>query len=297
MMRFSLGTTLAVAGTILALAIAAPAEAAIKTITVTIDDAGTCSGTWQTSGSITNPVYTCVTSTSTAPTAPVCSITPSQTVSSGTSVTLTLANCSPSTGLSFSWRKDTTSGTQVSTAQTYTTPGLTTTTKYYATVTSSAGSTTYSTTVTVSGSSPPPTTTSCSGYTTVNLGDLHFDGSRVATSGVTGSAVAYGRIVVPSGWAGKVASIAIYEYIDPQYAKKAYLSKNSPCGFTAVWPAYGEGSSMNLKASFDTSLSNAVRMNAGEIWYLTVKNERLSGAPSCGSGSCNFAITMSVPSP
>jgi len=142
----------------------------------------------------------------------------------------------------------------------------------------------------------PPLPGSCSAYAGVNLGDLHFDGARLATSGVSGSDVVVGRIVVPSGWAGKAASIAIYEYDDPQYAKKAYLSK-SPCDFTTVWPAYNEGNSMSLMVSFETSMSNAVRMNAGEFWYLTVKNERLSGAPSCVSGSsCNFAITMSVPS-
>jgi hypothetical protein len=225
--------------------------------------------------------------------APTCSITPSQTVNAGTSVTLALANCSPGTGLTYSWNQGSPAGPQVSTAATYTTPPLTATTTYFATVSANGRSTTYLSTVSVNA---PPLPGSCSAYTGVNMGDLHFDGARVATSGVSGSDVVVGRIVVPSGWAGKVASIAIYEYDDPAYAKKAYLSKN-PCDFTTVWPAYNEGNSMNLKVSFETSMSNAVRMNAGEIWYLTVKNERLSGAPSCASGSsCNFAITMSVPS-
>ena len=224
---------------------------------------------------------------------PKCSITPSQAVDANTSVTLALADCSPGTGLTYSWNHGSPAGPQVSTAATYTTPPLTATTTYFATVSANGRSTTYLSTVSVN---PPPLPGSCSAYTGVNLGDLHFDGARVATSGVSGSDVVVGRIVVPSGWAGKVASIAIYEYDDPQYAKKAYLSK-SPCDFTTVWPAYNEGNSMSLMVSFETSISNAVRMNAGEFWYLTVKNERLSGAPSCASGSsCNFAITMSVPS-
>ena len=54
---------------------------------------------------------------------------------------------------------------------------------------------------------------------------------------------------------------------------------------------------MNVQASFQNPMFNAVNMNPGDVWYLTVKNERLNGAPSCAQGSsCNFAITLSAPS-
>jgi len=298
MNRLSLRNSLAVAGTVLALAIAAPAEAA--KFTISIDDADTCKGTWQTTGSVNNPTVTCVQGSSPPPSgaAPSCAITPSMTVSSGTSVTLALANCSPSSGLSFSW---TTGGTQVSTGATYATPALASTTTYTATVSANGTSTTYQTTVTVNGTTaPPPVSGSCSGYNVVDLGDLAFDGSRIATIGVTGSAVVVGRIVLPnplpSGWAGRASSIAVFEYIDAQYSKKLYVTK-SPCDFSAVWPAYGEGNSMNVQATFQNPMYNAVNMNPGDVWYITVKNERLNGAPSCSlSASCNFALTLSAPS-
>lgn len=300
MNRLSLRNTLAVAGTVLALAIAAPAEAA--RFTINIDDAGTCNGTWQTTGSATSPTVTCVQGSAPPPVgAPSCAITASQTVSPGTSVTLALANCSPSSGLSYSWNQGSQGGQQVSTGPTYTTPLLSSSTTYFATVSANGASTTYQTTVTVSGTTaPPPTPGSCNGYNVVNLGDLTFDGSRIATNGVSGSAVVVGRIVLPNplpaGWAGRASSIAVFEYIDGQYSKKMYVTK-SPCDFSAVWPAYGEGNSMNVQATFQNPMYNAVNMNPGDVWYLTVKNERLNGDASCAAGaSCNFAITLSAPS-
>lgn len=88
----------------------------------------------------------------------------------------------------------------------------------------------------------------------------------------------------------------MFEYIDGQYAKKMYVTK-SPCDFSAAWPAYGEGNSMNVQATFQNPMYNAVNMNPGDVWYITVKNERLNGAESCAQGaSCNFALTLSAPS-
>jgi hypothetical protein len=298
MIRTSLRTTLAIAGTLLAVAIAAPAEAA--TFTITIPDSGTCNGGWQTTGSATNPTITCAGTPAPAG-APTCTtVGPDQTVSPGTSVTL-LTNCSP--GSTYSWTQGTVAGPQVSVGPTYVTPLLSATTTYWVTVSANGASTTYPTTVTVGATPAPPppvATSSCSGYSVVNVGDLSFNGARIATDGVSGSAVVVGRIVLPNplppGWAGNVASIAVFEYSDPQYSKKMYLSQ-SPCDFTAVWPAYGEGNSMNVRTTFQNAMFNAVNMNPGDVWYLTVKNERSNGQPSCKQGSsCNFALTLSAPS-
>lgn len=141
---------------------------------------------------------------------------------------------------------------------------------------------------------------SCSGYPAIDLGDLSFDGTRFSTYGMSGTRFVYARIVIPNplpgGWAGKVSVISAFELLDGQYSKKMYVAR-TPCDFSAVWPAYGEGNSPSVRLSFQSSLINAVTMNAGDVWYVTIKNERLNGAPSCApDGECNFAIELSVPS-
>ena len=141
---------------------------------------------------------------------------------------------------------------------------------------------------------------SCSGYDAIDLGDLSFDGVRFATYGMSGTRFVYARIVIPnplpSSWAGEASVISAFEYLDPQYSKKMYVTR-TPCDFSAVWPAYGEGNTPSVRLSFQTSVFNAVTMNAGDVWYVTVKNERLNGTPSCAQGAeCNFAIELSVPS-
>jgi hypothetical protein len=145
------------------------------------------------------------------------------------------------------------------------------------------------------------TPTSCSGYPAIDLGDLDFDGARFSTYGLAGSNFVYARIVVPNplpdGWAGDVSVISAFEFLGAQYSKKMYVTR-TPCDFSAIWPAYGEGNSPSVRLSFQNSLFNAVTMNAGDIWYVTIKNERSNGAPSCSpNADCNFAIELSVPAP
>ena len=89
---------------------------------------------------------------------------------------------------------------------------------------------------------PPPG--SCSGNHAIYLGDLKFDGSQVDTEGVSGTTVAYARIVIPnplpSGWSGRSTYVSIFESGTGTNAKRLYLSK-SPCDYSAVYPAYSEG--------------------------------------------------------
>ena len=139
----------------------------------------------------------------------------------------------------------------------------------------------------------------CTGYSVVDLGDLHFDGARIETSHVTGSDVVIGRIVVPdplpSGWAGATTSVAAFDFDDPARAKKLYLAR-SACDFTAEYPAYGEGISTLVYMNFGGSSPSAVTVQPGEVWYVNIKNERSAGEPSCAEGaSCNFAVTLYPP--
>ena len=118
MISRSLRTTLAIAGTVLALAIAGPASAA--KFTITVDDGGKCDGTWQTTGPANSPTVTCVVGTPPPAGAPTCTITPSQTVAANTSVALTTSCTAPSGGaLTYSWRQGTIGGTQVATTSSY----------------------------------------------------------------------------------------------------------------------------------------------------------------------------------
>ena len=299
MISRSLRTTLAIAGTVLAFAIAAPASAA--KFTITVDDGGRCDGTWQTTGPANSPTVTCVPGTPPPAGAPTCTITPSQTVAANTSVPLTLTNCTAPGGgaLTYSWNQGTIGGTQVATTQNFTTPLLAATTTYWATVTADGLSTSYSTTVTV-GSVTPPATGNCSKYSAVNLGDLQINGSRTVSANMKGAAVAYGKITIPNplpaNWLGRTTQISVFEYGDLAYWKKVYLSK-SACDFTPSPSAFGQGTGVNIYLTYGTVGYNTVTVQPGDVWYVNVKNESMFGSGSCGLGlSCNFAVTVHPPS-
>ncbi len=299
----SLRTTFAIAGSVLALAIAAPAAAA--TFTITIDDGNSCAGTWQTTGSATNPTITCVTDgPPPAVGAPTCSTVPpaSQSVAAGTPVTLSLGNCSAPAGgaNTYKWTVGSPSGTPVWAQASYTTAPSTTTT-YWATVTGSDGqSTSYSTTVTVTTVTPPPATSKCSNYSAINLGDLNFDGSQVDSFNMRGSAVAYGRIVIPNplpaGWAGRTAQVSVFEHGEGAFWKKAHLSKVA-CDFTPATSAWGQGTGVTLYMTLGGTGFGTLTVQPGDVWYLNVKNESIFGTPSCGPNlSCNFGLRLYPPS-
>lgn len=299
----SLRTTLAIAGSVLALAIAAPAAAA--TFTITIDDGNSCAGTWQTTGSATNPTITCVTDGQPPPVGkPTCTgVSQAQTVTAGTSVTLTLGSCTAPAGgaNTYKWTAGSPSGAVVATSITYPTPLLSGTTTYYATVTGSDGQfTTYPIQVTVNAVTPPPAASKCANYSAINLGDLSFDGSQVDSFNMRGSSVAYGRIVIPNplpaGWAGRTAQVSVFEHGEGAFWKKVYLSK-AACDFTPATSAWGQGTGVTLYMSLGGTGFGTMTVQPGDIWYLNVKNESIFGTPSCGPNlSCNFGLRLYPPS-
>jgi len=230
--------------------------------------------------------------------APTCTISPWQTVSANTSVTLALTNCSTPSGgtITYSWNRGGPGGTQVGTSATYTTPPLTATATFYATASANGLSAIYATTVSVTPATPIG---DCSQYTAVSLGDLAFNGAQVDSDYMRGSVVAFGRIVIPdplpAGWAGKTAQISVFGFADGDFWKKVYLSKTA-CDFTAVPNAWGQGTGVNLYVTFGAAGPNAVTVQPGEVWYLNVKNETIFGTGSCGAAlRCNFAVRAYPP--
>ena len=152
---------------------------------------------------------------------------------------------------------------------------------------------------TVTVSSPPPQTTSCSGFSSTYLGDLVFNGTQTESNGMRGATVGYAKITIPNplpaGWLGKTAQISVFEYADGAFWKKVYLSK-TPCDFTPVASAWGQGTGVNIYVTFGGGGFGSVAVQAGDVWYLNVKNETIFGSGSCGSGlSCNFAVRVYPP--
>jgi hypothetical protein len=146
---------------------------------------------------------------------------------------------------------------------------------------------------------PTPPTLPPSGA--VYLGDLHFDGSQTNSDGVSGDVVAYAQIAIPNplpaGWDGHQTYVSIFESGSGTYAKRMWLSRG-PFDYSGVYPAYGEGNgSANIYMMFNADSAYTVNVKAGEVWYLTIKNELPDGTPSCPSGANgNFAVRMYPPS-
>ena len=292
-----LRTSLAIVGAAVALA-AAPAAVAAP-FTVTINDNGACTGTWQTTGTASGTTVTCTSSTPPPAGAPTCTVSSPVTISSGATANLSLTNCSVTGGgtITYEWHVGSPSGTLVTTNSAFSTGPLTSSTTYYGIATANALSTTYQTTVTVN--TPPPTTGTCTCFSSINLGDLQFNGVQLDSSGMRGSTVAYGRIQIPdplpTGWIGKTASVAVLANGNATAWRKIYLSK-TPCTFTASAPAMSQGVTVTVNMSFGAINPNAVTVHAGETWYLNIKDELPFGGNSCGTGYvCDFGLRMYPP--
>lgn len=135
---------------------------------------------------------------------------------------------------------------------------------------------------------------------TVDLGDLKFDGSQVNSTGMTGTAVAYGRILVPNplpaGWPGQQTYVSIFEHGAPARARRMWLSRE-PFDYSGHYPAYRYGNAgVNIYMKFEADDPNTVKLMTGETWYVTIKNESPDGTPSCPEGdNGNFSLRMYPP--
>jgi hypothetical protein len=297
-------TLLAIASSALALAFAAPASAA--SFTITIDDGGACQGTWQTTGNAVSPTVTCVTDGTPPPppSGPTCSPLGTFAIQAGNSQNLT-ANCSLPSGssgtLSYVWHTGSSVGPSFggNTAAVSVTPAATTTYWVVATDSSTGLSAQASGLVTVT--TPTPTTGNCSSYSTINLGDLAFNGTQTDSNGMRAGVVAYGRIVIPNplptGWYGKTTSLSVFEYGSGSVWKKVYLSK-TPCDFPTGIGSWSQGINTNLYMTFGTQGFLSTSVQPGDIWYVMVKDEALYGTTaSCAPGTnCNFSLRLYPPS-
>lgn len=150
------------------------------------------------------------------------------------------------------------------------------------------------------GAGPCPPTPVCSGYQSINLGDIPVGQGLTDSQGVRGNIVAYGRIVVPNpipdNWIGKTTTLSVFEHGDGTAWKQIYMSKDKPCVFVNSGNNFGQGTTAYVNMTFVSSTVNAVTIKAGETWYATVRNQLPNGAPSCASGSnCNFGYLLPYP--
>ena len=233
--------------------------------------------------------------TSGAPTAvPVCSPTASATqVTPGQSVTLR-ANCTQSP-TSYMW----TGGLASNNANPTINPQATA--DYTVTASNALGSSTAKTVRVTVSDNPPPAPgdgsipAACGATKVVSMGSLKMDGSRVASSGFGGDVIAMSTFVVPAGLSSSKSTISIYEYGGGITARKAWLSQ-TPCDMSARLgsPFYIENSAPNFAYAIGSDLGN-VRFEAGQRWYLMVKNEKPRSTDSSCSGTCNIAIKIYPP--
>lgn len=127
------------------------------------------------------------------------------------------------------------------------------------------------------------------------IGDLAFTGARKVTQGIMGQPFNYARIVIPSGYDGKIAPINFSEYIDPQRSKTVTLSKVVG-DFSAPWPGLGYGSSGHITVAFGTPRQGCVTVKAGETWYFNCIYRTEGGTLTAkATDSANYQITCAMP--
>jgi hypothetical protein len=163
---------------------------------------------------------------------------------------------------------------------------------------------TYTATV-AAGVAPPPTTASCGNLKVITAHldtdatnkTMTFTGQRYVTEGFAGTGtIAVAQIDVPADIKGGT-TLAVFEYAGNQTTRKAYLSRTM-CDTSATSKPYlirSTGPVFNVQVN-GTPTTSAVNMQAGETWYLMVKNEQLlSTASSCTSGACDIGIKLYRP--
>jgi hypothetical protein len=170
-------------------------------------------------------------------------------------------------------------------------------------------------TVTVpAGAAPPPPPPSTCGNLSVitpflegnsSVSEMTFTGQRFLTQDFNGAAVVVGTIKVPAGASGK-SRLQVYEYVDTKTDRRVWLSKSRCDMSVSSGAAYAYGKTPTVYLSVGvppavnptTNLPTEVFMQAGETWYVMIKNEMsFWGAisPSCSTTAgahCNVGITL-----
>ena len=167
-----------------------------------------------------------------------------------------------------------------------------------------------SSTVTVAAGvvAPPPSASSCGSSTVVTpvletsgqATDFNFTGDRfLASGGFNGTAVAVGKINVPStAKLGGSAWLQVYEYAGVKTDRRMWLSK-SRCNTAFTGTGYAAGKTPTIYIRVGGSpLTGEVLMQPGETWYVMVKNETAlfggAATSSCTTGDCPAAITLTT---
>jgi hypothetical protein len=127
---------------------------------------------------------------------------------------------------------------------------------------------------------------------------MTFTGQRFLTQDFNGAAVVVGTIRVPAGVSG-ASRLQVYEYVDTKTDRRVWLSK-SRCDMSqssGASYAFGKTPTVYIRVG-GTPVAGELLMQAGETWYVMIKNEMsFWGAisPSCSTTAgahCNVGITL-----
>ena len=136
-----------------------------------------------------------------------------------------------------------------------------------------------------------PTVDLCKNYSRINLGDLKADGVPLNSADMSGSMIAYGKIVVPTNapmWAK--SSVTVYANGNATAWRQINLSK-TPCDFNGKAPNLVQGITATATMVIGKADPFAVTVQPGEVWYVNIRNTLPTGSNSCGPGfNCAFGL-------
>jgi hypothetical protein len=159
---------------------------------------------------------------------------------------------------------------------------------------------------------PPPPTTSgpiaCAGYAKTVVLDLPWTAqSKAVTSGFGNDTIVVGRFTTGASAPGAnyPANVSSIEYVDPSATRTAALS-TSPCDLTgaglngaavtvSVGPSWTYQIGGTAPVTFRTSTPTRVVLQPSTTYYVNIVNRNASGAPSCGTTTCNMILQLTKP--
>lgn len=283
---------------------APPANLAVQIL----DPSGACSD-WTWGGTPSAPTITCVAAAPPTPGVPVCAIKANNsnplTISVAGAVALSATCTNTDTSTTWAWTGTGASPTTPAGVTGTQSLNVSATTTFGVIATNATGPSVNKTVVVTVGAPPPPPPSGsiqCAGYDRTIVVDIPWQANYVVDSqGFDGTSVVVARFTVPAG-AVTTSSGTISGTDSASSANFRYATLTStPCDFSPVpgnelYNTRGPGSTVSFSYTIGGAQAfNKVLLQAGQTYYMNIRNTGTSGGNTCPVGTCEVHISFNKP--
>lgn len=125
------------------------------------------------------------------------------------------------------------------------------------------------------------------------MGDVTTDGVPVFSSGFDANTIAIARLTIPYGLTTTKSNVSVYQGSGGGTYQTVWISKNA-CDFAPTYPYSAVGPGVNLYFTVGGALDRTMSLNAGDVWFIQIRNINAYGKSSCSS-TCEAGIKVYKP--